>query len=185
MKKAPLILGIVAALALAAGVVWYSGHRAGAPAREVASSSAPAPSGMRTVPPFSLPDINGNRIDSSRFTGKPTVINFFATWCPPCREEIPSMANLNRLMAGKPYQMLALSIDEGGKQAIEEFFKSSGQTLPALLDGDQRVGKLYGITGVPETFVIDKKGVIVKKVVGGLDWSAPDVVKYLNDLCAQ
>ena len=95
------------------------------------------------------------------------------------------MVNLNRLMAGKPYQMVALSIDDGGAKDVEAFFKSTGQTLPALLDSEQKVGKLYGITGVPETFVIDKKGVIVKKVVGGLDWSAPDVVKYLTDLCAQ
>ncbi|HEY5974688.1 MAG TPA: TlpA disulfide reductase family protein [Geobacteraceae bacterium] len=138
-----------------------------------------------TAPDFSARDLAGKEVRLTELRGKVVLVNFWATWCPPCREEIPSMVNLNRLMAGKPYQMLALSIDEGGKQAIEEFFKGSGQTLPALLDGDQRVGKLYGITGVPETFVIDKKGVIVKKVVGGLDWSAPDVVKYLNDLCAQ
>lgn len=92
------------------------------------------------------------------------------------------MVKLNQAMAGKPFQMLAISIDEGGKGAIEQFFASSGQTLPAYLDGEQKVAGLYGTTGVPETFVVDKKGVILKKVIGGMDWSAPEVIGYLNGL---
>ena len=95
------------------------------------------------------------------------------------------MVKLNSQMAGKPFRMLALSIDEGGKGAVEEFFQRTGQSLPALLDGDQQVGKLYGITGVPETFVIDKKGVIMKKIVGGMDWSSPEVVSFLEGLMKQ
>jgi peroxiredoxin len=77
--------------------------------------------------------------------------------------------------------MMAISIDQGGKDAVNDFFKKSGLTLPVFLDSDGRVGKLYGITGVPETFVIDRKGVIIKKIVGPLDWSAPEVVKFIND----
>ena len=91
------------------------------------------------------------------------------------------MAALNRLMAGKPFRMLAISIDEGGKEAVEAFFRKSGNGLPAYLDTNGAIGKMYGITGVPETFVIDRNGVIIKKVVGPMEWNAPEVVKFLNE----
>ena len=91
------------------------------------------------------------------------------------------MARLNRLMEGKPFRMLAISIDEGGKKAVEAFFRQANTSLPAYLDSDGAIGRTYGITGVPETFVIDRKGVIINKVIGPMDWSAPGVVKFLND----
>jgi peroxiredoxin len=91
------------------------------------------------------------------------------------------MMKLNGAMAGKPFQMLAISIDEGGQAAVEEFFRTSGARLPALLDSDQKISKMYGTTGVPETFVVDKKGIILKKVVGAMDWSDPQVIQFLDD----
>ncbi len=137
------------------------------------------------APDFTVRDLTGKEVTLSDLRGKVVLVNFWATWCPPCREEIPSMMKLNQAMAGKPFQMLAISIDEGGKGAIEQFFANSGQTLPAYLDGEQKVAGLYGTTGVPETFVVDKKGVILKKVIGGMDWSAPEVIGYLNGLLGQ
>ena len=90
------------------------------------------------------------------------------------------MMRLNQAMAGKPFQMVAVSEDAGGKEAVEGYFKESGTALPALLDTDQAVAQRYGLTGVPETFVIDAKGVILKKVVGAMDWSDPNVIGFLN-----
>lgn len=133
------------------------------------------------APGFTLKDLGGREVKLADLRGKVVVLNFWATWCPPCREEIPSMMRLNQAMAGKPFQMLAVSVDEGGKGAVEAFFKQSGAMLPALLDTDQAVSKRYGLTGVPETFVIDKKGVILKKVIGAIDWSDPAVIGYLNE----
>jgi len=140
-----------------------------------------APREGKAAPDFILPDLAGRTTRLADLRGKVVLVNFWATWCPPCREEVPSMAKLNRLMAGKPFQMLAVSIDEGGKEAVEAFFKEARTELPVLLDTNGATGKLYGLTGVPETFVLDKKGVILKKVIGGLDWSAPDVVKFLDE----
>lgn len=91
------------------------------------------------------------------------------------------MLRLNRAMAGKPFRMLAISIDEGGKQAVEAYLSKDGAALPALLDTDRKIGKRYGITGVPETFIIDRKGVIMKKVIGPLAWDDPAVVKFIED----
>ena len=92
------------------------------------------------------------------------------------------MIKLNTFMAGKPFQMVCVSVDEGGKQAVQEFLKNSGYSLPAYTDPSGQTAKTYGITGVPETFVIDKNGMIVKKVIGGLDWNSPEVVAFLEGL---
>ena len=92
------------------------------------------------------------------------------------------MMQLNSAMAGKPVQMMAVSIDEGGKQDVESFFKTNGFKLPTYLDPDGKASKAYGITGVPESFVIDKNGVLVKKVIGGLDWDSAEVISFFEDL---
>ncbi len=134
------------------------------------------------APDFTLLDLSGRPVQLSSLRGKVVLLNFWATWCPPCREEIPSLVQLNKAMQGKPFQMLAVSVDEGGKDAVQAFFAKKGVTLPALLDGDGKVSRVYGTTGVPETFVIDAKGVIMKKVMGPLDWSSVEVVSYLQEL---
>jgi len=133
-----------------------------------------------SAPDFTLKDLSGKDVKLSSLRGKVVVLNFWATWCPPCREEIPSMMRLNQAMAGKPFQMLAVSQDEGGKEAVEAYFQKSGANLPVLLDAGKAVGKRYGLTGVPETFVIDTKGVILEKVVGAMDWSDPAVLRFLD-----
>jgi peroxiredoxin len=133
------------------------------------------------APDFTVQDLLGKETRLSDLKGKVLLVNFWATWCPPCREEVPSMAALKLIMGGKPFQMLAISIDQGGKEAVEAFFKQANTSLPAYLDNNGAIGKMYGITGVPETFVIDRKGVIIKKIIGPLDWSAPEVVKFLNE----
>lgn len=146
------------------------------------SKKQEAPAAEGTIAPvFALKDLGGREVKLSDLKGKVVLLNFWATWCPPCREEIPSMMRLNQTMAGKPFQMLAVSEDEGGKEAIEAHFRKSGTNLPALLDTDQAIGRRYGLTGVPETFIIDKKGVILKKVVGSIDWSDPGVIAFLSD----
>jgi peroxiredoxin len=134
------------------------------------------------APDFILKDAAGKDLSLTSLKGKVVFLNFWATWCPPCKEESPSMVRLNQIMAGKPFKMLAVSIDEGGKGAVEAYFARTGLTLPTLYDPDQRVGKMYGITGVPETFIIDGKGVIIKKVIGGMDWGAPEVVSFINGI---
>jgi thiol-disulfide isomerase/thioredoxin len=142
----------------------------------VATEKSPAPD----VSVVSL--VNGSTLKLSELKGKVVLLNFWATWCPPCREEIPSMIKLNRLMIGKPFQMVAVSIDEGGKPAIESFFKETGFSLPTYLDESGASVKSYGITGVPESFIIDKQGVLVKKIIGGFSWDSPGAVSFLEGL---
>jgi len=85
-------------------------------------------------------------------------------------------------MTGKGFRILTVSIDEGGSKAVESFFQRTGYRLPTLLDSDGTVGKMYGITGVPETFILDRQGVVRKKVLGPLTWDDPSVISYLLEL---
>jgi thiol-disulfide isomerase/thioredoxin len=142
----------------------------------VATEKKPAPD----VLVKSLSD--GSSLKLSDLKGKVVLLNFWATWCPPCREEIPSMMKLNSFMAGKPFQMVAVSIDEGGKPAIETFFKETGFSLPTYIDVSGASVKSYGITGVPETFIIDRQGILIKKIVGGYAWDSPEAVSFLEGL---
>ena len=142
----------------------------------VAKENSPAPE----ISVKSIAD--GSTLKLSDLKGKVVLLNFWATWCPPCREEIPSMMKLDRAMTGKPFQMVAVSMDEGGKQAIDYFFKERGFMLPTYLDSSGKAVKSYGVTGVPETFIVDKNGIIVKKIIGGLDWGSPDVASFLEGL---
>ncbi|MBI2354483.1 MAG: TlpA family protein disulfide reductase [Deltaproteobacteria bacterium] len=143
--------------------------------RQVAAEKKPAPEVL-------VNSLNGTPLKLSDLKGKVVLLNFWATWCPPCREEIPSMMKLNSAMAGRPFQMVAISIDEGGRPAIESFFRTSGFTLPAYTDPDNLAARNYGVTGVPETFIIDKNGIIVKKVIGPLAWDDPSVSAFLEEL---
>lgn len=145
-------------------------------ATSVAAEKSPAPD----VSVVSL--VNGTALKLSDLKGKVVLLNFWATWCPPCREEIPSMMQLNSLMTGKTFQMVAISMDEGGKPAIESFFKETGFSLPTYLDASGASVKSYGITGVPESFIIDKQGIIVKKIIGGAAWDSPEIVSFLENL---
>lgn len=132
------------------------------------------------APDFALKDLSGKTVRLSDFRGKLVLVNFWATWCPPCRGEIPSMAAMNKIMASSPFQLLTISIDEGGKSPVESLYSSMGVALPTLLDPSKSVGKLYGITGVPETFIVSKDGLVIKKIIGPLQWDSPDVIQTLK-----
>ncbi len=134
------------------------------------------------APDFTLPNLAGERLQLADLRGKVVLVHFWGTFCPPCRQELPSLVALNGAMAGKPLQLLAIAVDPGGKEVVEEFLQKAGVTLPALLDQQGLVARRYGTTGVPETFIIDQKGVIVKKIVGAVEWNDPAVIGYLNEL---
>ena len=125
---------------------------------------------------------DGSPLKLSELKGKVVLLNFWATWCPPCREEMPSMMKLNKAMVGKPFQMVAVSVDEGGKPAVESFFKESGFFLPTYLDQGGNAAKCYGLTGVPESFIINRQGVLIKKIIGGIAWDSPEVASFLEGL---
>jgi len=114
------------------------------------------------------------------YRGKVVLLNFWATWCPPCVHEMPSLEGLHQRLRGKDFQILAVSVDEGGWEAVDRFLKQLPVTLDILLDARGDVSSLYGTYQLPESYLIDKSGVIVQKYVGPRDWMDPSIIMEIE-----
>jgi peroxiredoxin len=134
------------------------------------------------VPDFAFPDIDGKEVSLSDQRGKVVLVNVWATWCPPCRKEMPSMQRLYEKFKGENFEILAVSIDSAGRETVAPFMRKMNLTFPALLDQEETIRPLYGITGVPESFIIDKRGILVKKIIGPINWATPEVFLFFKDL---
>lgn len=131
---------------------------------------------------FTLPDLNGKQVSLKDYHGKVVFLNFWATWCKPCEEEMPSMQTLYTGLKGQPFEILAVSVDSDGPQKITNYAKKFGLTFPILHDQKGRIKEIYKTTGVPETFIIDQNGVIAEKVWGPRDWTIPASYQTIIDL---
>jgi peroxiredoxin len=114
------------------------------------------PQGAVAAQDFGLPNLRGDYVRLSDYRGKVVFLNIWATWCPPCREEMPSMESLYQRLKGRDFEMLAVSIDREGEKVVRPFAAKYGLTFPALLDPDSKTSRLCGLTGIPESFIIDK-----------------------------
>ncbi len=137
------------------------------------------------APDFTYPDLNGNLVTLSSYRGKVVFINVWATWCPTCVDEMPSMEKAYQRLKGKDFEILAVSIDVLGKQVVEPFMEIYKLTFPALLDNEGKIKRLYATTGVPESFILDKEGRISFIAIGPRDWSTPSVMEFLEKLIAR
>jgi peroxiredoxin len=134
------------------------------------------------APDFTFPDLEGRKVSLSDFRGKVVLVNIWATWCPPCRDEMPSMQKLYDRFKGEHFEILAVSIDGDGHKAVAPFMLKMNLTFPALLDPKEKIRALYGIRGVPESFIIDRNGILVETVIGPLDWATPKVFRFFQEL---
>jgi peroxiredoxin len=128
----------------------------------------------KPAPDFVLQDASGKSWQLSSLKGKVVFVNFWATWCKPCRDEMPSMVALDKAMSGKPFQMLSIVFNDDLKLA-ESFAKRLGATFPVLANPSPELTEAYMITGVPETFLIDADGILRHKLIGPYDWDSPEM----------
>jgi cytochrome c biogenesis protein CcmG, thiol:disulfide interchange protein DsbE len=138
----------------------------------------------QTAPNFRVRDQSGQQFSLSDFRGKVVLVNFWATWCSPCREEMPSLQSLLNQMDATYLKLLALSVDDSW-EPVNEFMRESGTVLPVYGDFDKQVATRYGTLKFPETYVVDKKGRVALKVIGATDWAAPAMVAYLRRLASE
>lgn len=122
-----------------------------------------------------------NKFTISQFHGQVLVLNFWATWCPPCVEEMPSLVEMQRRMKTKGITVLAVSVDVN-ENAYKQFIKDHNINLLTVRDPDQKSSGLYGTFKFPETYVIDRGGVMRRKFIGAIDWTEPDVAEFLGKL---
>jgi len=134
------------------------------------------------APDFTLKDLEGHPHHLSDFRGKIVFLNVWATWCAPCRMEMPSMEQLHRRLKGRDFVMLAVSEDEDGSTSVRPFVDEMHLTFPVLIDSDGIVPPRYGVTGYPETFVIDRGGRVVQHTIGPEDWQGESAFQFFDRL---
>jgi len=150
---------------------------------EYLSSLGIAKSDGQIADDFTLETIEGKLISLSDYRGKIVFLNFWATWCPPCRREMPSMEKLYQKFKDKDFIMLAVSLRENSEK-VSKFMRDNKLSFPALLDSKGKVGSQYGISSIPTTFFIDKHGMMIGRAIGGRDWASEETDKLIEALLA-
>jgi cytochrome c biogenesis protein CcmG/thiol:disulfide interchange protein DsbE len=132
------------------------------------------------APDFTVQDAE-RTVKLSDFRGQVVVLNFWATWCPPCVEEMPSLVEMQRRMKVKGVTVVAVSMDVD-QSAYRQFLKDHNVNLLTVRDPGQKSNNLYGTFKFPETYVIDRNGVMRRKFIGAVDWTEPEITDFLSKL---
>jgi len=186
MKPARLLLFSLAALAVlvfsARFLLAVKGAAGGG--GEAACLELEATEVGRPAPGFALEDLAGRPVRLADHRGEVVLLNFWATWCPPCVEELPSLARLRRRMAGKGLATITVSVDQSADEVRGFLAKQPGgvDALPVALDPERRVPASYGTEKFPETFLIDRRGIIRYKMIYKRDWAGPAALRCIESL---
>jgi thiol-disulfide isomerase/thioredoxin len=177
LEAVGLILGLTGLLVVAA--LWSQpaprGDADGADSFDVARV-APAP-----APDFELAGLDGKTLRLAELRGRVVFLNFWATWCPPCREEMPAMQALAGELEKQGLVVLAVNYEESAETA-EAYARETGLTLPVLLDGNGAVARRYRVAGLPASFFVDRRGALVGSVLGIRDWQGAAARRYIEGL---
>ena len=136
--------------------------------------------GTRSID-FTLSDLSGKKVSLSSYQGKLVFLNFWATWCPPCRAEMPSMERLYQKLKTKGLAILAVDLQEDAK-SVQKFIDEHKLTFTVLLDSDGRVGATYGARSIPTTYIIGRDGSALGGVIGGREWDTPEMIAFFTRL---
>jgi cytochrome c biogenesis protein CcmG/thiol:disulfide interchange protein DsbE len=181
LVRSPYFWAIIAVAAVV-GVAWK-----GRDSYQAVTTGARAPD-------FTVYDMKGDTVSLADFAGKVVMVNIWATWCEPCQQEVPSIERLYKAFKDQPdFQIMAVSVDAnpgkfdadgnpGGD--LKAFAKKYGLTFPIFHDPSGKIEDLYQTTGIPETFIVGRDGIIYRKVAGGTNWDAPENQALLRRLLA-
>jgi len=133
------------------------------------------------APDFTLKDLNGSKVRLRDYRGKIVFLNFWATWCPPCREEMPSMDKVYNEFRNKDFVMLAINLQEnaGRVKAFKERFRLN---FPILLDSDGEVGLDYAVRSIPTSYLVDREGYLIGRALGARNWASEEAFKLFDHL---
>ncbi len=134
------------------------------------------------APELTVMDVSGKTLSLKELRGSVVFINFWATWCPPCKEEMPSVQSIySRFKDDKGFRMVTILYRDEYDKAVA-YMKQNNFELPVWLDKREKTAKAYGVTGVPETYIVSKKGILKEKVIGPADWSSTEAVSLISNL---
>lgn len=140
------------------------------------------PQRVKVAPEFSLKDLAGKTVDLKDLRGKPILLNFWATWCHACKEELPSMQRLHETMKAEGVQVIAISIDRGDAEKVQQYVDEYKLTFPILLDPNQETRRRYFIMGLPTSYLIDANGKLRGFVSGSREWDSETSKKVMRIL---
>lgn len=135
--------------------------------------------GVPPAPTLALPDLDDKPVDLARYRGKVVLVNFWATWCPPCRKEFPSLGRVRKLFRPADFEVLAVNVGEDPETA---FSFAGAVDFPILFDRDSKVMARWQVKGLPSTFVVDRRGRLALRAVGGREFDDPAIVAQLREL---
>lgn len=138
----------------------------------------------KAMPEFTMQALDGKPVAShAQFAGKVTILNVWATWCPPCRKEMPDLIRLSRLLPSNKFTVIGLAADENSAD-VHAYIEKAAIPFPIFWDkgGKQVAAPVLGTFKYPETYVINRRGVLVEKVIGGFPWASPQMVAILNTI---
>ena len=136
------------------------------------------------APEFRVQASDGTFVNLSDFRGKVVLVHFWATWCPPCVEEMPTLDKLYRTFNNPDLKILAVSVDETGPQSVVPFMQKNNLSVPVYYNPDHSIANLYGTFKFPETYIVNRQGVVQYKVIGSRNWSDAETTKVLQELVA-
>ncbi len=177
MTRRPVAWLIALALFVGAGATGF-GQSIESRLQKLGLEAAPKP--LKPIE-FQLKDLTGKEVRLSGLKGKVVLLNFWATWCGPCRSEMPSMQRLYAQLKGQGLEILAVDLQED-KATVARFVKELGLTFPVLLDTAGSVGTQYGARAIPTTYLFDRKGFIFARMVGAREWDTPQVLGIFREI---
>ena len=176
-----LILGVIVVAVVGFMLLQRQGFFLSGPSAEL---TRPA-SRTALAPEFALPDLEGTAQRLSDFRGNVVLLNFWATWCPPCRAEMPSMEALYQAYKDQGFVILAVSSDVQGAAVVQPFMEGYRLSFPSLLDTTGRVNGLYGVRSIPTSYLLDRHGRVVSREIGARNWAKAEaralVASLLNE----
>lgn len=140
----------------------------------------------KPIASIAFEDDGGRQRNLAEFRGKVVLLNIWATWCGPCRREMPSLDRLQGLLGGADFDVVALSIDRSGIETVRKFYDDVGiRNLPIYLDSSGKTARELATIGVPATLLIDRAGRELGRLIGPAEWDEPDIVQFLKRIIAQ
>jgi len=147
-----------------------------------ATPALPVSSRTVVAPDFALRDLDGTMRDLASFRGRVVLLNFWATWCPPCQAEMLSMAGLYQTYRDYGFEVVAVSSDVQGAEVVQPYVTQLHLSFTTLLDATGQVTRLYGVTSLPTTYLLDREGRLVTVAIGGYDWGKAEARALITSL---